>query len=82
MLSLISEFGSVFEITSRLNTELYVLNKNLNERDPTLTLMDYMKVKVSFKELKAAMQDLDRSVDRISSEIPTSVPDFGIDPSI
>ena len=81
-MKLISEFGRVFELATRLNSDLYHLNKGMSERDPVMTMMDYRKAKLAFRELKVAMIDLDRAVEQISSEIPLMPPDFGIDPSI
>ena len=81
MLNLISDFGLIRELTSRLNSEAFTLNHRLGERYNIQTLADYRKVKATFKELKRAMDDLDRSVMKISHEIPDSPPNYGTDPT-
>lgn len=76
---LIKEFGQSFDLITRLRSEAYLLNTRIIEQDPIATLNDYKKVKATFKELKSVMLDLDRAINRVSSEIPTSPPDYGTD---
>ena len=78
---LVTEFSLAFDVANRLRSELFVVQKRLSEGDPINTFSDYQKAKATFKEMKAAMLDLDRSVQKIRSEIPESAPNFGTDQS-
>ena len=76
---LVTEFSLALDLSNRLRSEMFIVNKRLIERDPINTLVDYQKAKATFKEMKVAMGDLERAVHKIKSEIPESVPDFGTD---
>lgn len=68
--SLVKDFGSILDITTRFRSDVYQLNAHLIDRDPLLTASDYLKVKNAFKELKAAMIDTERAVDKIIKDGP------------
>lgn len=77
---LIAEFGSAFETSKRLYSELYNLNIGLKAQDPIATKNDYAKVRDTFRELRTIMSDLDRTVAKTISDEPSSPPQIETDP--
>jgi len=68
------EFSLVFELSTRLRSEMYAVNTSLVETDPDLVLRFYKKARSTFKELKIAVDELDRSISTIEFSDEESAP--------
>jgi hypothetical protein len=67
----IKEFSAVYDLALRLRTEVVGANNHLVDVDILLFLSDHQKYIATFKQLKEAVADLERAVDR-SKELITA----------